>query len=92
MADASLVQQAASQSAPTTGVGRLHASETALFVCDIQEKFRPIIAGMPAVIDTARRMVTPPFFHLRQLSYPKRTNGAELEYCRFEVQRLFIFQ
>ena len=76
VADANLVKQAASQSAPTTGVGRLRASETALFVCDIQEKFRPIIAGMPAVIDTARRMVKPPFLHLHQLSGPKRKDWS----------------
>lgn len=38
-------------------LGKLVASETALFVCDIQERFRPVIAGMPAVIDTAKRMV-----------------------------------
>lgn len=28
-----------------------------MFVCDVQERFRPLISGMPAVIDTARRMV-----------------------------------
>lgn len=38
-------------------MGRLKASETALFVCDVQERFKPIISGMPVIIDTARRMV-----------------------------------
>ncbi|GIL44184.1 hypothetical protein Vafri_1709 [Volvox africanus] len=38
-------------------LGRLRPSNTALFVCDVQEKFRPLIAGFPIVIDTARRMV-----------------------------------
>ncbi|GLI70136.1 hypothetical protein VaNZ11_014944 [Volvox africanus] len=38
-------------------LGRLRPSTTALFVCDVQEKFRPLIAGFPIVIDTARRMV-----------------------------------
>ncbi|GIL87328.1 hypothetical protein Vretimale_1711 [Volvox reticuliferus] len=38
-------------------LGRLRPSNTALFVCDVQEKFRPLIAGFPIVIDTTRRMV-----------------------------------
>jgi hypothetical protein len=38
-------------------LGKLSAHSTALFVCDIQERFRPVITGFPAVIDTARRMV-----------------------------------
>merc|ERR1712130_448226 len=38
-------------------VGRLTPSETALFVCDIQERFRPVISGMPAVVDAARRLI-----------------------------------
>ncbi len=38
-------------------LGRLRPNTAALFVCDVQEKFRPIIAGFPIVIDTARRMV-----------------------------------
>jgi len=44
-------------SGPSKSVGRLTASDTALVVCDIQERFRPVISGMPAVIDAARRMV-----------------------------------
>ena len=40
-------------------IGRLVPSETALFVCDVQERFRPIISGFPAVIDTSKRMVRP---------------------------------
>ncbi|EFJ39840.1 hypothetical protein VOLCADRAFT_78239 [Volvox carteri f. nagariensis] len=38
-------------------LGRLRPDSSALFVCDVQEKFRPLIAGFPVVIDTARRMV-----------------------------------
>ncbi len=38
-------------------LGKIAASETALFVCDVQERFRQVISGMPAVIDTAKRMV-----------------------------------
>ncbi|KXZ45155.1 hypothetical protein GPECTOR_58g604 [Gonium pectorale] len=38
-------------------LGRLRPGSSALFVCDVQEKFRPLIAGFPTVIDTARRMV-----------------------------------
>lgn len=38
-------------------VGKLAAEETALLVCDVQERFRPVIAGYPAVIDTSKRMV-----------------------------------
>lgn len=38
-------------------LGKLNAASSALFVCDIQERFRPAISGFPAVIDTARRMV-----------------------------------
>ena len=33
------------------------APATALFICDIQERFRETISGYPAVIDTARRLV-----------------------------------
>ncbi len=38
-------------------LGRLRPASSALFVCDVQEKFRPIIAGYPTVIDTTKRMV-----------------------------------
>ena len=30
---------------------------TALFICDVQERFRDTITGYPAVIDTAVRLV-----------------------------------
>ena len=40
------------------GVGKLAAEETALLVCDVQERFRPVITGFPAVIDTSKRMVS----------------------------------
>jgi hypothetical protein len=38
-------------------LGKLLPTSTALFVCDIQERFRPLISGFPAVVDTSRRMV-----------------------------------
>jgi hypothetical protein len=38
-------------------LGKLLPTSTALFVCDIQERFRPIITGFPAVVDTSRRMI-----------------------------------
>jgi hypothetical protein len=38
-------------------LGKLAVSRAALFVCDVQERFRSIITGFPAVIDTSRRMV-----------------------------------
>ncbi|GAX75726.1 hypothetical protein CEUSTIGMA_g3169.t1 [Chlamydomonas eustigma] len=38
-------------------IGKLIPSTSALFVCDVQEKFRPVISHFPAVIDTARRMI-----------------------------------
>ena len=34
-------------------VGRLPPNETALLVCDVQERFRPVISGFPAVVDTS---------------------------------------
>ena len=36
--------------------GRLHDSDTALFVCDVQERFRSVIHGFAAVADTSRRL------------------------------------
>lgn len=44
--------------ASSTQMGKLTPVETALFVCDVQERFRPLISGYPAVIDTSRRMVS----------------------------------
>lgn len=38
-------------------LGRLSPSSTALLVCDVQERFRPLICGFPAVVDATRRMV-----------------------------------
>jgi nicotinamidase-related amidase len=38
-------------------LGRLSPSSTALLVCDVQERFRPLICGFPAVADAARRLV-----------------------------------
>ena len=41
----------------TMSLGKLETMETALFVCDIQERFRPAITGFDQVIDTSRRMI-----------------------------------
>ena len=38
-------------------LGKLVAPSSALFVCDIQERFVPVIHNMPAVVDTAKRMI-----------------------------------
>jgi hypothetical protein len=38
-------------------IGKLAPASSALFVCDIQERFRPLISGFPAVIDAAQRLV-----------------------------------
>ena len=48
------MQATASSTAPS--VGRLQATETALLICDVQERFRDIISGFSGVVDTARRM------------------------------------
>lgn len=37
-------------------LGKLDASRSALLLCDIQERFRENIQGMPALIDASRRM------------------------------------
>lgn len=44
-------------SSHSNSLGRLESSETAVFICDVQERFRPVIALYPAVIDTSRRMI-----------------------------------
>jgi len=38
-------------------LGRMCPSSTALLVCDVQERFRPLICGFGAVAETTRRMV-----------------------------------
>lgn len=38
-------------------IGRLSPSTAALLVCDVQERFRLVISGFPAVVDTTSRMV-----------------------------------
>ena len=37
-------------------LGRLEPAHTALFICDVQERFRSVIHGFPAVVDVSRRM------------------------------------
>ncbi|KAF8073015.1 isoc2 [Scenedesmus sp. PABB004] len=48
---------AAAAATAAKGLGKLQQRSTALFVCDLQERFRPVISGFPAVVDTARRMI-----------------------------------
>jgi len=43
--------------APPARLGRLTPDTSALLVCDVQERFRPLILGFPAVADTAARLV-----------------------------------
>jgi nicotinamidase-related amidase len=40
----------------TRAVGRLTDSDTAVFLCDVQERFRSVIHGFPAVADASRRL------------------------------------
>ena len=37
--------------------GRLASSSTAFFLCDVQERFRPLIRFFPSVINVAQKMV-----------------------------------
>ena len=39
-------------------LGKLVAPRTALFVCDIQEKFRPSIAHFDAIVNVSGRLIT----------------------------------
>ncbi|KAK9817134.1 hypothetical protein WJX72_010029 [[Myrmecia] bisecta] len=43
-------------SATGAGLGKLAPASSALFICDVQERFRHVISNMPAVIDTTHRM------------------------------------
>ena len=47
---------AATAARSALALGKLTPPTTALFVCDVQERFRSVISGFPAVIDTARRL------------------------------------
>merc|ERR1711959_43790 len=66
--------------AATRKLGRLTAKSSALFVCDIQDKFRKVIHGMPEVIQTASRLVRAanvldvPIFVTEQ--YPQRLGNT----------------
>ena len=51
----SIVAMAATSASPS--LGRLDPATTALFVCDVQERFRPLIAGFDAVAETSSRLV-----------------------------------
>ena len=38
-------------------LGRVSLDDTALFVCDVQERFRPVIHNFKAMADTTARVV-----------------------------------
>ncbi|XP_054169159.1 isochorismatase domain-containing protein 2-like [Oppia nitens] len=38
-------------------VGQLSAKKSALFLCDLQEKFRPMIQYFPAIVEVSRRLL-----------------------------------
>ena len=46
-----------SSSPSSPSLGRLDPASTVLFVCDVQERFRPLIAGFDAVAETSSRLV-----------------------------------
>lgn len=48
---------ASSSPSATSSLGSLDPATTALFVCDVQERFRPLIAGFDAVAETSSRLV-----------------------------------
>ena len=48
---------AAARSIATAAVKRVRRGQAALFVCDLQERFREVIHRMPAVVDSAKYMV-----------------------------------
>lgn len=41
----------------SSSLGHLDPATTVLFVCDVQERFRPLIAGFDAVAETSSRLV-----------------------------------
>lgn len=52
-----MTTSAANNHTSSTSLGRLSTDSTILFICDVQERFRSVISGFPAVIDTSRRMI-----------------------------------
>jgi nicotinamidase-related amidase len=48
--------RALNSTASHASLGRLSDADTALFVCDVQDRFRSVIHGYPAVVDVANRM------------------------------------
>lgn len=49
---------AAAQSATRRAVGKINPNNTALLVCDVQERFRPLIHKMETVINTTKLMTS----------------------------------
>ncbi|KAJ1649111.1 hypothetical protein IWQ61_009695 [Dispira simplex] len=44
-------------SAPLRAIGRLHPKTSALFICDIQERFRSHIHAIDSLVSTAQKMI-----------------------------------
>ncbi|KAF1583386.1 UNVERIFIED_CONTAM: Isochorismatase domain-containing protein 1, partial [Eudyptes robustus] len=71
---------------------KLRPAETALFVCDIQEKFRPSIQYFPQIVEVARRLAAGAHILDMQIvateQYPKGLGKtvSELELDKYGVQ------
>ena len=44
-------------SAPLRSLGRLVPSKTSLFLCDMQDKFRPMISYFPQIVANSNRVL-----------------------------------
>uniref|UniRef100_A0AC35TTI4 Isochorismatase domain-containing protein n=1 Tax=Rhabditophanes sp. KR3021 TaxID=114890 RepID=A0AC35TTI4_9BILA len=72
-------------------ISRISPKTSALFVCDIQEKFRPITAYYPEIVEVARRMIGASHslgMHIVATEqYPKGLGPtvAELELSKFNI-------
>ncbi len=61
---------------------------TALFICDVQERFRDTIQGYPAVIDTAVRLVRP---DVTTLSCQRTTRASECHFSSSAICAMSYF-
>ncbi len=65
-------------------IGKVLPSNSALFICDVQERFRPLISHYPTVLDTARRMIRGanilgvPVIATEQVVHGRRMHGSHL--------------
>eukprot|EP00951_Prasinocladus_malaysianus_P047325 scaffold649913_cov46-Prasinocladus_malaysianus.AAC.1 len=53
--------------------GQLGSKTSALFICDVQERFRRVVTGMPAVIDTTGRMVPNAVYEMQNIYHIPRS-------------------